>query len=149
MHHKKIPVLKQKKRFVEGNQIWKGKIYARRNNDEVVEDNIPQISQESKPSESQPTQTAKSLFDPNSLYTDLDVPIELRKQYPDLNVSIAFRKPGRPCTRHPLSIFASYSNLSPSFAAFTANLSSVKIYRVIYAIVLSEVKATKFTLVHS
>jgi hypothetical protein len=53
--------------------------------------------------------------------------MELRKQYTDLNVPIAIRKPGRTCTKHPLSNFVSYSNLSPSFAAFTSNLSSVKI----------------------
>ena len=115
------------KRFEKGNPIWKGKIFARRKNDQVVEDPIPQLSQESEPSESQPTQTSKSLLDPNSLYTNLDVPIELRKQYIDLNVPIAFRKPGRSCTKHPLSNFVSYSNLSPSFAAFTSNLSSVQI----------------------
>lgn len=123
----KDPYNETEKRFEEGNPIWKGKTYARRNNDQVVEDHISQLSQESEPSESQQTQTGKSLLDPNSLYTDLDVPIELRKQYTDLNVPIAFRKPDRPCTRHPLSNFVSYSNLSPSFAAFTSNLSSVKI----------------------
>ncbi|CAI8612381.1 unnamed protein product [Vicia faba] len=128
----KNPYNEIEKRFEKGNPIWKGKIYVKRNNDQVVEDLNPQLSQESEPSESQPTQTGKSLLDPNSLYIDLDVPIVLRKQYTNLNVPIAFRKTGRPCTRHPLSnfvsySFVSYSNLSPSFAAFTSNLSSVKI----------------------
>jgi len=123
----KDPYSETEKRFEEGNPIWKGKIFARRKNDQVVEDHIPQLSQESEPSESQPTQIGKSLLDPNSLYTNLDVPIELRKQYIDLNVPIAFRKLGRSCTKHPLSNFVSYSNLSSSFVAFTSNLSSVQI----------------------
>jgi len=49
------------KRFEEGNRIWKGKIYARRR------DLIPQLNKESELSESQSTQTGKSLIDPNSL----------------------------------------------------------------------------------
>jgi hypothetical protein len=39
-------------RFEEENPNWKSEIYARRNNDQVVEDHIPQLSQESEPSES-------------------------------------------------------------------------------------------------
>jgi hypothetical protein len=75
----KDPCNEIEKRFVEGQPTWKGKIYARRNHDQVVEDPIPQPNQESEPSVSQSAQTGKPLFDPNSVYTDLDVPIELRK----------------------------------------------------------------------
>ncbi|KEH25905.1 hypothetical protein MTR_6g037500 [Medicago truncatula] len=58
----KEPSNETEKRFEEGNPIWKAKIYARRNNDQVVEYHIPQLSQESKPSESQPTQTVSKFL---------------------------------------------------------------------------------------
>lgn len=47
----------------------------------------------------------------------------------DLDVPIAIRKGIRSCSQHPISKFVSYSNLSPSFHAFTTNLSSVVIPR--------------------
>ena len=45
-----------------------------------------------------------------------------------LDVLIAHRNV-RSCTKHPISKFVSYDNLSPSFHAFTTNLSSVNIPR--------------------
>ena len=45
-----------------------------------------------------------------------------------LDVLIAHRNV-RSCTKHPISKFVSYHNLSPSFHAFTTNLSSVDIPR--------------------
>ena len=45
----------------------------------------------------------------------------------DLDIPIALRKGIRSCTKHPLSNFVSYSNLSPSYAAFSSQLSSIEI----------------------
>jgi len=45
----------------------------------------------------------------------------------DLNIPIATRKGVRSCTKHPMSNYVSYKNLSPSFFAFTSHLSSVEI----------------------
>ena len=42
-----------------------------------------------------------------------------------LDVPITHRKGVRSCTKHPISKSVSYDNLSPSFHAFTTNLSSV------------------------
>lgn len=116
-----------KKRFKKGDRIWKGNVYERRNHNQVVEDFIPQLNQEFKPSKSQPTKIGKTLLDPSPLYNDLCVLIAFRKLYNDLDVPIALRKSGRSCTRHPLFNFTSYLNLSSSFAAFTSHLSSVEI----------------------
>ena len=45
----------------------------------------------------------------------------------DLDMPIALRKGTRSCAKYPLSNFVSYHNLSPSFYAFTSQLSSVEI----------------------
>jgi len=47
--------------------------------------------------------------------------------YPDIDDPVAIRKPVRSCTKHPMSNFISYSNLSSSLSAFTSKLSSVEI----------------------
>ena len=44
---------------------------------------------------------------------------------------IALRKGVRSCTQHPISKFVSYDNLSPSFCAFTRNLSRIDVPRTI------------------
>jgi len=51
---------------MEGKPTWKGKIYAKRNHDKVVEDPIPPLTQESDMSESQLT-----LMLPQSLRNDI------------------------------------------------------------------------------
>ena len=47
----------------------------------------------------------------------------------DLDVPIAFRKGVRSCTKHLMSNFMSYKNLSSSMVAFTSQLSSVEILK--------------------
>ena len=44
-----------------------------------------------------------------------------------MNIAMVLRKGVRSCTKHPLSKFMSYSNLSSSFAAFTSRLSCVEV----------------------
>ena len=61
--------------------------------------------------------------------------------YHDLSVPIVNRKGVRSCTKHPLSNFVSYKWLSPSFAAFTSQLSSVQIPKsVLDALIVPEWK---------
>ncbi|KAL6333802.1 hypothetical protein AAG906_028988 [Vitis piasezkii] len=48
-----------------------------------------------------------------------------------LDEPIALRKGVRSCTQHPISKFVSYDNLSPSFHAFTTNLSRIDVPRTI------------------
>jgi len=74
VHHKRILVIKEK--FYEGKPTWIGRIYARTNHDEVLED---PLIQESDTSESQSAKTGKPLIDLDSLYIDIDVSIPFRK----------------------------------------------------------------------
>ena len=48
-----------------------------------------------------------------------------------LDEPIALRKGVRTCTQNPISKFVSYDNLSPSFHAFTTNLSRIDVPRTI------------------
>ncbi|KAL4011538.1 hypothetical protein IC575_028598 [Cucumis melo] len=49
-----------------------------------------------------------------------------------LNLPIALRKGTRSCTKHSISNYVSYKNLSPQFRAFTASLDSTTIPKNIY-----------------
>ncbi|KAA0040884.1 Beta-galactosidase [Cucumis melo var. makuwa] len=51
---------------------------------------------------------------------------------PSLDLPIALRKGTRSCTKHPISNYVSYENLSPQFRAFTASLDSTTIPKNIY-----------------
>ncbi|KAA0025138.1 Retrovirus-related Pol polyprotein from transposon TNT 1-94 [Cucumis melo var. makuwa] len=51
---------------------------------------------------------------------------------PSLDLPIALRKGTRSCTKHSISNYVSYENLSPQFRAFTAGLDSTTIPRIIY-----------------
>ena len=104
----------RKFRKVEGT--WKGIIYRRRNHDKVVGDLIPQHNHESEPRENQATKTNKGK---DKISPDFHDPI--------LDIPIAHRKPVRACTKHPMSRFVSYSNLSSSFSTFTSHLSCIEI----------------------
>jgi hypothetical protein len=108
------PYNETERKFGEGEGTWKGIIYGRRNHDKGVEDLILQHSHESKPRENQPTKTDKGNILPDFYDPILDVPI-------------AHRKPVRACTKHPMSRFVSYSNLSSSFSASTSHLSCIEI----------------------
>jgi len=98
------PYNETERKFREGEGTWKGIIYGRRNHGKVVEDLIPQHSHESKPRENQPTKTDKGK---GKILPDFHDPI--------LDVPITHRKPVRACTKHPMSRFVSYSNVSSSF----------------------------------
>ncbi|KAA0031718.1 Beta-galactosidase [Cucumis melo var. makuwa] len=52
---------------------------------------------------------------------------KLDKYDPSLNLPIALRKGTRSCTKHSISNYVSYENLSPQFRAFTASLDSTRI----------------------
>jgi len=88
----------------------------RRNHDKVVEDLIPQHNHESEPRQNQLTTTNKGKGKVPSDFHD-----------PILDVPIAHRKLFRACTKHPMSRFVSYSNLSSSVSAFTSHLSCIEI----------------------
>ena len=47
--------------------------------------------------------------------------------YTDLDVPIAIRKGVRECTKHPIYNFVSYEGLSPEYRAFITNVSSAEI----------------------
>ncbi|KAL0534391.1 hypothetical protein IC582_028682 [Cucumis melo] len=52
---------------------------------------------------------------------------KLDKYDPSLDLPIALRKGTRSCTKHSISNYVSYENLSPQFRAFTASLDSTTI----------------------
>ncbi|KAA0055189.1 cysteine-rich RLK RECEPTOR-like protein kinase [Cucumis melo var. makuwa] len=52
---------------------------------------------------------------------------KLDKYAPSLDLPIALRKGTRSCTKHSISNYVSYENLSPQFRAFTASLDSTTI----------------------
>ncbi|KAL0539558.1 hypothetical protein IC582_023774 [Cucumis melo] len=69
---------------------------------------------------------------------------------PSLDLPIALRKGTRSCTKHSISNYVSYENLSPQFRAFTASLDSTTIPINIYIalechewknVVMEEIKA--------
>ena len=53
----------------------------------------------------------------------------LPTQESDLDLPIAIRKGTRTCTRHPISKYVSYDNLSPKYRAFTTEISKLVIPR--------------------
>ncbi|KAK2414048.1 putative mitochondrial protein [Trifolium repens] len=104
-------------RFEAGNNIWKGKVFVRKNH-KKSDESTSQQCHESEPGNDRPPKNRKSKYISVS---------ESRVLYPDIDDPIAVRKPLRSCTKHPLSNFISYSNLSSSFSAFTSKLSCVEI----------------------
>lgn len=104
-------------RFEVGNRTWKGKVYVKKHHKERNE-STSQHCQESEPRNDQPPKKMKG----KSISVS-----ESRILYPDIDDPVAIRKPVRSCTKHPISNFISYSNLSSSLSAFTSKLSSVEI----------------------
>ena len=88
-----------------------------RRNEEVEDAQTLQHNHESEPRENLVSGIGKPS---SSNSNDQDNPSEM-------NIPIALRKGVRSCTKHPLSKFVSYSNLSSSFAAFTSRLSCVEV----------------------
>jgi len=103
----KHPYNETERKFGEGEGTWKGIIYGRRNHNKVVKDLIPQHSHESEPRENQPRKTNKDKG---------IVPLDFHDLI--LDVPIAHRKPVRACTKHPMSRFVSYSNVSSFFCIY-------------------------------
>ncbi|KAA0041725.1 reverse transcriptase [Cucumis melo var. makuwa] len=62
---------------------------------------------------------------------------KLNKYDPYFDLPIALRKGTRSCTKHSMSNYVSYKNLSPQFKAFTARLDSTTIPKNIYTLLLS------------
>ena len=56
----------------------------------------------------------------------------------DLDLPIAIRKGTRTCTKHPLHLFLSYSNLSPKHKAFLTSLNTIFIPRTFFEAVGNE-----------
>lgn len=106
-------------RFNESDQIWKGNIYVRKKNKEVEDEKTLQHCHKSEPREN-------SISEPNTGKSSSSKSNN-QDESSEINIPIALQKGVRSCTKHPLSKFVSYSNLSSSFAAFTSQLSSVEI----------------------
>jgi hypothetical protein len=109
-------LLEENKLEVE-NKIWKGMVFVRKKHKEGNE-STSQHCHESEPGNDQSPKKRKG----KSISIS-----ESRILYPDIDDPIAVRKPVRSCTKHPMSNFISYSNLSSSFSTFTSKLSSVEI----------------------
>lgn len=108
--------LKENK-FELGNRIWKEKVLVKKHHKERDE-STSQHCHESELGNDQPPKKRKgksiSVSESHILYPDIDDPV-------------AIRKPVRSCTKHPMSNFISYSNLSSPLSAFTSKLSSLEI----------------------
>ncbi|WJX66879.1 hypothetical protein P8452_51386 [Trifolium repens] len=107
----------EKNKLEVENKIWKGKVFVRKDHKEGNE-STSQHCHESEPGNDQSPKKRKG----KSISIS-----KSRILYPDINDPVAVRKPVRSCTKHPMSNFISYSNLSSSFSAFTSKLSSVEI----------------------
>ncbi|XP_071909660.1 uncharacterized protein [Coffea arabica] len=65
----------------------------------------------------------------SSAVPESDPVLNLPTQESDLDLPIAIRKGTRTCTRHPISKYVSYDNLSPKYRAFTTEISKLVIPR--------------------
>ena len=90
------------------------RVYSRKQNSQG--NKLPMNSMHCPESELVLGTNSSSSGNPENIFETLDVPITHRKGV-------------RSCTKHPISKSVSYDNLSPSFHAFTTNLSSVNIPR--------------------
>ena len=66
--------------------------------------------------------------------TKQDHPGNMSKYDPSLDLPIALRKGIRFCTKHSISNYVSYKNLSPQFRAFTVSLDSTTIPKNIHIV---------------
>ncbi|XP_071920664.1 uncharacterized protein [Coffea arabica] len=65
----------------------------------------------------------------SSAVPESDPVLNLPTQESDLDLPIAIRKGTRTCTRHPISKYVSYDNLSPKYRAITTEISKLVIPR--------------------
>ena len=110
----------------QGGIEFKGKVYKRkypRQEDRVPD---PKQSQEPEPMTDlvNEAQSGNSLPEPQKIVSNRESLVESDTS---ADLPIALRKGTRSCTKHPLYNFLSYKSLSPSFQAFTSQLSCVTI----------------------
>lgn len=110
--------------FELGNRTWKGKVFVKKHHKGRDEST-------SEPGHDQPPKNRKG----KSISVS-----ESHILYPNIDDLVAIRKPVRSSTKHLMSNFISYSNLSSSLSAFTSKLSSVEIPKW-KEVVLEEMKA--------
>ena len=64
---------------------------------------------------------------PGSNAPDSDVTVDSELENDILNIPIAWRKGVRSCTQNPIGNFISYDKLSPTFHAFTSNITEIQV----------------------
>ena len=101
----------------ESDKIWKGVVYSK-NQMKGKETSILSHGHDPEP---RPNQQIESVSGKSSF------PSNDQSNSSDLEIPIALRKSVRTCTKHPMSNFVSYKNLSSSLVAFTSQLSNVEI----------------------
>lgn len=105
-----------------GVKRYKGLVYSRKNQGQDKRGTIQQHHQEPIP------RLDHEILDNPSKASKIDDPgIYESNSSSQLDLPIALRKGVRSCTKHPLSNFTSYNNLSASYSAFISQVSSVTI----------------------
>ena len=66
---------------------------------------------------------------PGSNAPNSDGTVDSELENDTLNMPIAWRKGVRSCTQHPIGNFISYDKLSPTFRAFTSNITKIQVPR--------------------
>ena len=77
--------------------------------------------------EAEPGSNPSKIPGSNAPNSDGTVDSELENDI--LNMPIAWRKGVRSCTQHPIGNFISYDKLSPTFRAFTSNITEIQVPR--------------------
>ena len=77
--------------------------------------------------EAEPGSNPRKIPGSNAPNSDGNVDSELEND--TLNMPIAWRKGVRSCTQHPIGNFISYDKLSPTFRAFTSNITEIQVPR--------------------
>ena len=77
--------------------------------------------------EAEPGSNPSKIPGSNAPKSDGTVDSELENDI--LNMPIAWRKGVRSCTQHPIGNFISYDKLSPTFRAFTSNITEIQVPR--------------------
>ena len=75
--------------------------------------------------EAEPGSNPSKILGSNAPNSDGTVDSELENDI--LNMPIAWRKGVRSCTQHPIGNFISYDKLSPTFRAFTSNITEIQV----------------------
>nr|CAD1831090.1 unnamed protein product [Ananas comosus var. bracteatus] len=86
--------------------------------EEMEKGALPQQIHEVEPSPNSSENTGNNI-------SNSDDTIDFELENDILNMPIAWRKGVRSCTQHPIGNFISYDKLSPSFRAFTSNITKI------------------------